>query len=149
MTPSTISPSDGMNSPAFTITRSFLRNEEAGTGLGLPAGGQPVRHRLGPGLRNVSACALPRPSAIASARLANRTVAHSQAVICSSKPILSAPVTRSRARIAVVRVAPTPTTNMTGFLIITRGSSFRHASTAALRTNEASQILSFCVFAMK
>ena len=37
-------------------------------------------------LRSVSACALPRPSAIASAKLANSTVSHSQNVICSSKP---------------------------------------------------------------
>ena len=32
-------------------------------------------------LRRVSACALPRPSATASARLANSTVSHSQTVI--------------------------------------------------------------------
>ena len=138
-----------MNSPAFTITTSFLRNEEAGTDSACPLADSRFATVWVRVLRSVSACALPRPSAIASARLANRTVAHSQAVICSSKPIPSAPVTRSRARITVVRVAPTSTTNMTGFRIITRGSSFRHASTAALRTNEASQILSFCVFAME
>ena len=37
-------------------------------------------------LRSVSAWALPRPSAIASAKFANSTVSHSQNVICSSKP---------------------------------------------------------------
>ena len=36
--------------------------------------------------RSVAACALPRPSAIASAKFANSTVNQSQAVICSSKP---------------------------------------------------------------
>ena len=33
-------------------------------------------------LRKVSACALPRPSAMASAKLANSTVNHSHSVIC-------------------------------------------------------------------
>ena len=47
-------------------------------------------------LRSVSACALPRPSATASARLANSTVNHSQITICSSKPIACPPVTMSR-----------------------------------------------------
>ena len=36
-------------------------------------------------LRNVSACALPRPSAMASAKLAKSTVNHSHNVICSPK----------------------------------------------------------------
>ena len=36
-------------------------------------------------LRRLSACALPRPSAIASAKLANSTVNHSHSAICSSK----------------------------------------------------------------
>jgi hypothetical protein len=35
--------------------------------------------------RSVSAWALPRPSATASARLANSTVSHSQAVIVQAK----------------------------------------------------------------
>ena len=36
--------------------------------------------------RSVSACALPRPSAMASAKFAKRTVSHSQRVIWSSNP---------------------------------------------------------------
>ena len=36
-------------------------------------------------LRSVAACALPRPSATASARLANSTVSHSQTVIVQAK----------------------------------------------------------------
>ena len=39
-------------------------------------------------LRRVSACALPRPSAMASAKLANSTVNQSQSVICAAKPTL-------------------------------------------------------------
>jgi hypothetical protein len=147
-TPSTISPSEGMNSPAFTITTSFLRNDAAGTDSACPLADNRLATVWVRDLRSVSACAFPLPSAMASARFANRTVAHSHIVICSSKPMPAAPIARSRARITVVRVAPTSTTNITGFRIITRGSSFRHASTAALRTREGSQIPSFCVFAM-
>ena len=43
-------------------------------------------------LRSDSACALPRASAIASAKVANSTVNQSQRSICSSKPIAPAPV---------------------------------------------------------
>src|SRR5215469_11906127 len=74
--------------------------------------------------RSVSACALPRPSATASAKFANSTVRASQAVIDQSKTpgcaIDSASVT----------TVPISTTNMTGFLICTLGSSLRTASTA-------------------
>ena len=72
--------------------------------------------------RSVSACALPRPSATASARLANSTVSHSQTVIVQAKIELW--------MIAeyVVSTEPTSTTNMTGLWIIHRGSSFLNAS---------------------
>ena len=82
-TPSMISPSDGMNSPAATKTRSPVRSLELGIFSTWPL--LPVR-RLAivseRALRNVSACALPRPSAIASAKFANNTVNQSQNVIC-------------------------------------------------------------------
>ncbi len=73
-------------------------------------------------LRSVSAWALPRPSATASARLAKTTVSHSQTVITQAKTDGF-----SIAEI-VVSSEPTSTTNMTGFLNITRGSSFLTAS---------------------
>ena len=47
-------------------------------------------------LRSVSACALPRASAIASAKLANSTVNQSHSEICRPKPSPAAPVTTSR-----------------------------------------------------
>ena len=47
-------------------------------------------------LRSVSAWALPRASAIASAKLANSTVNQSQSEICTPKPTLPAPVAMSR-----------------------------------------------------
>ena len=93
-TPSMISPSDGMNSPAFTITTSSLRRLVAGTVSIVP----PAPIRLATvsvrALRSVSACAFPRPSAIASAKLAKSTVSQSQNVICSSKPSPGRPVDR-------------------------------------------------------
>ncbi len=72
--------------------------------------------------RSVSAWALPRPSATASARLANTTVRNSQTTMVQLK--------MDGLLIAVYRVstAPTSTTNMTGFLTWTRGSSFLNAS---------------------
>ncbi len=72
--------------------------------------------------RSVSAWALPRPSATASARLANTTVSHSQTTMVQ--------LNTEDERIAVYMhsSAPTSTTNMTGFLIWTRGSSFLNAS---------------------
>ena len=78
-TPSMISPSAGMNSPALTMTTSFFRRVAAGNGFRRghrqSGGCATVSVRV---LRSVSACALPRPSAIASAKLAKSTVNQSQ-----------------------------------------------------------------------
>ena len=85
-TPSMTSPSPGMKSPAVTTTMSPERSFELGTHSVWPS----LRKRWAcvsaRALRNVSACALPRPSAIASAKLAKSTVNHSQSVICSPNP---------------------------------------------------------------
>ena len=81
--------------------------------------------------RSESACALPRPSATASAKFANSTVTHSHTTIWNVKPRFSPPVARSRRKITVVRAATTSTTNMTGFLIRTRGSSLAKAEPIA------------------
>src|ERR1700733_4517105 len=87
-----------------------------------------------------SACALPRPSATASAKLANSTVNHSHRVIWKVKPRLDPPVTRSRRKITVVSAATTSTTNITGFLIISRGSSLAKAEPIAGNTIFGSSI---------
>ena len=83
-------------------------------------------------LRSESACALPRPSAIASAKLAKSTVNHSQAATSPAKRF-SVPVDepRSRSQTMVVRTLPTSTTIITGLRAIRRGSSFTTASLAA------------------
>ena len=79
--PSMISPSLGMTSPASQTTRSPLASDAAGTNSSLPSLSSrraSVSERI---LRSVSAWALPRPSAMASAKLAKRTVRKSQIVI--------------------------------------------------------------------
>ena len=75
-------------------------------------------------LRRVSAWALPRPSAIASAKLAKRTVNHSHKVICRLKAKLPWWLRIPWMSSTVVRTLPISTTSMTGFFTITRGSSF-------------------------
>ena len=78
--PSITSPSPGMMSPASTSTTSPARSMVAATVSVLPL----ITLRAMVSvlvLRSVSACALPRPSAMASAKLANSTVNHSHNVI--------------------------------------------------------------------
>src|SRR5450756_347115 len=131
--PSMTSPSPGMVSPASTMTVSPLRRRVAATISVRP----PFTRRALVSvlvLRRVSACALPRPSAMASAKLAKSTVNHSQSVIWKVKPAMPAPVARSRTVRTVVMTAPTSTTNMTGFFIMWRGLSFTSASVMARLT---------------
>ena len=81
--------------------------------------------------RNASACALPRPSATASAKLANSTVNQSQAAIWPENAAVPFCVTRSRMNSTVTTAETTSVTKMTGFLASARGSSLRKASIAA------------------
>ena len=75
-------------------------------------------------LRSESACALPRPSAMASAKLANSTVNHSHAATRPAKRFcVPDDEPRSRSQTMVVRTLPTSTTNITGLRAIRRGSS--------------------------
>ena len=89
--PSITSPSPGMMSPASTSTRS----PTLGSGrTPLETRVVRIKSRLARVSvrvwRNVSACALPRPSATASAKLANSTVNHSQITIWNLKTMLRA-----------------------------------------------------------
>ena len=125
-TPSTISPSEGMASPASHTTRSPFTRAAAGTSSSVPSGARRrawVSERI---LRSVSACALPRPSAMASAKLAKMTVRNSHTVMDQSKSpgwaIDSIKVT----------TVPIRTTNITGFLSWVRGSSFLNEPTRAV-----------------
>src|ERR1700760_2676128 len=134
-TPSITSPSDGMVSPASTSTMSPTLRLVPGTRrkpLSEPDSSLAwLSVRV---FRSESACAFPRPSATASAKLANSTVNQSQRMIWKVKPRCSPPVTRSRRKITVVSAATISTTNITGFLIIARGCSLtKDARIAGLR----------------
>ena len=78
-TPSMISPSPGITSPATTRTTSPDRSALAGT-----FSVDPLRTRVAIVsallFRSVAACAFPRPSAMASAKFAKSTVNQSQNV---------------------------------------------------------------------
>src|SRR6204780_2514171 len=129
-TPSTTSPSPGMTWPASTTTKSpsvsavpgtDSSRSEAGSEPGLqPISFRAIVSRLA--RRSVSAWALPRPSATASARLAKTTVSHSQTTMVQLN------AEGERMAVYMHSKAPTSTTNMTGFLTWTRGSSFLNAS---------------------
>ena len=114
--PSTISPSPGIIWFASTTTRSPLRSSEADVRISLPSTSfRPLVSCLI--LRSESACALPRPSATASAKFANSTVNHSHNVIAIENHNGEVAVpTRSRTTNTVVSTDPIITTNITGFL---------------------------------
>ena len=135
-TPSTISPSPGMISPASTSTTSPTSRSSAFTPSTSRRGFRD-RHSAWRACRcacaaRASACALPRPSATASAKLANSTVNQSQAAIWPENEAVPLCAARSRMKSSGHqqrhhfgdeddRVACTSA----------RGSSLRNASTAA------------------
>src|SRR6185437_6746607 len=137
--PSTTSPSEAISSPASTSTRSPGFRSGAATCSHRPFGSylpsDPGNRRFAivsvRARRSVAAWALPRPSATASAKLANKTVTQSQAMIWAEKPRWPPPVMMSRMNRTVVSVATISTTNMTGLRNIRRGSSLRKASPTA------------------
>ena len=120
-TPSTTSPSPGMISPASTTTKSPTFRCAPGMCSSWPSGCKRRATASLRALRRLSACARPRPSATASARVPNSTVSHSQ--------MATAPANTDGSLTAstVVIKAPTHTTNMTGVRITSRGSSLRSA----------------------
>ncbi len=81
-------------------------------------------------MRSVSACALPRPSAIASAKLANSTVNQRNS---ATRPVntfsFEVEEPRSLKNKIVVSTEPTPTTNITGLRMRVRGLSLTKLST--------------------
>src|SRR5262245_21074155 len=131
--PSTISPSPGISSPADTITRSPARRSEAGTVSSLPSDVSRRAIRSARVRRSVSACALPRPSAIASAKFANSTVNHSPSPIAVSNATGPPPTASATIRI-VTTVETTSTTKITGFRSNERGFNLRKLSTIACWT---------------
>ena len=131
--PSMTSPSPGMTSPALQTTTSPARSFDEETFSSRPPSAKRFAIVSVLVLRSDSAWALPRASAIASAKVANRTVNQSQRSICSSNPIPPAPVAMSRTRNNSTSAAPTSTTKITGFFISVTGFSFRTESLTARR----------------
>src|SRR5277367_3935173 len=125
--PWTISPSAGMISPARTTMTSSFRSESASTLLILPSSEILFALVCVRVWRKAFACALPRPSATASAKFANSTVNQSQIAICKTNPVWPG----ERKISTVLMAAPTSVTNMTGFFTINRGSSLRNVSPSA------------------
>ena len=115
-TPSMTSPSPGIISPASTSTMSPRRRSVATRGSVAPvarASPRPGRTTramvvvLSP--RSADACCLLRPSASASAKLANSTVNHSHTVTARMKPADSPPCagpSQARRNRIVVRMLP-------------------------------------------
>ncbi len=136
-TPSTTSPSAGISSPASTRTKSKGRSSVAATAsVSASRRSVPTRQLCRSrratvsvrALRSASACALPRPSATASARLAKTRVSHSQTLMSHEN------TDGSNTAVPVVITAPQPTTNSTGFLTSARGRSLCSASGNDFRT---------------
>ena len=141
--PSMTSPSEGMSSPASTSTMSSTRrsSELTDSYFRLPLLGSVSRLAfVSVRVRRIeSACALPRPSATASAKLANSTVNHNQKAIWPLKKAVPFCVTRSRRNTMVTTAETTSVTKMTGLRISVRGLSLAKASTVARRRIAASK----------
>ena len=142
--PEMMSPSPGMSCPASTTTTSPSLRSEDGTSMmatdnerasGSPFSSYPRTRWAGVVvrvLRSASAWALPRPSATASARFANSTVAHRHTAMIQVKytgsPAHSSGMNSWNTPRSVRNAAPTHTTNMTGLCRILAGLNFLNAA---------------------
>ncbi len=137
--PSVTVPSPGMTSPASTTTTSPRCSSAAGRSVPSRSRAM-VSERIA---RSASACALPRPSASASARLAKTTVSHSQIATVNVNHAGSFPPPRELppkswiSQAPVVISAPISTTNITGLRTWIRGSSLAKDARIAGRTISA------------
>ena len=127
-TPSITSPSPGIISPAETRTTSFFFSSLDRMSVVEPS--EPSRCAVVSFcvFFRLAACALPRPSATDSAKLANNTVTNNttQTMMLYTLRLLVAisPNKPGRKESSRVIKHPTSTTNITGFFIIYRGFSF-------------------------
>jgi hypothetical protein len=125
--PSTTVPSLGIISPASTTTTSPRRSSDARRWPPSSIRAM-VSVRIA---RRAAAWALPRPSASASAKLANTTVSHSQTLTVkvnhqgSLPPPNGPPPNAWISQATVVMAAPISTTNITGLRAMARGCSLR------------------------
>ena len=146
-TPSTTSPSAGMRSPVSTSTISPTSRRLAPTSSQVsPTLVSSLARSSALVARRLAACALPRPSASASAKLPNRTVSHSQKTSCPSNTGLPPDPARLRTNNSVESAATNAVTNITGLRISVRGSSLTKASRIAGTISSAVKML--CVAMM-
>ncbi len=129
-TPSMISPSEGTMSPASTSTTSPALSLKAAVMTTAPFSSSSLALTSTRWARNASAAALPRPSAMLSAKLANSTVNQSHSAIWNAHPD-EAPVARSWIAERVARTATTSVARITGLRASLRGSSFTKESRIA------------------
>ncbi len=140
--PSMTSPSQGIISPALTRTMSPFRSSAAGT-LSACASWRGARRRRANAVFftpfRLFAWALLRPSASASAKLANSTVNHNHRLIIPVNKALPAicPVTIASVN-RVVSTLPAQTTNITGLRHWARGLNFFTASVSACTSKTGS-----------
>ena len=140
--PATTSPSLGITWPAATTHSSPTLRALLGISSSVPSARRRWAVVSARVWRSVAACALPRPSAIASAKLANSTVNHKKAATSPLNTFSAAVESpRSRKNRIVVSTLPTRTTNITGLRACTRGCSLRTLSTSALLTIAGSNSL--------
>ena len=140
--PSSTVPSHGIRSPASTSTKSPLRRVSAET-ISKPLSRCAACRRRARLVFfipfRLSACALLRPSASASAKLANSTVNHShRATVRGNPPLPLIKPLNIPAASSVVSRLPHQTINITGFCHCTTGESLRNASGSARRTSAGS-----------
>src|SRR6201984_3115980 len=124
---------DAMPSTISPFCSSGARTSSSVPGV---SGDQPCNRRATVSvfaLRSVSACALPRPSANASARLAKSTVSQSQNTMSQPNHDESRIVTTAD------NTAPISTMNITGLRQRVRGSSLRNASGSDLASSAGSR----------
>ena len=126
--PSITSPSIGICSPALTYMMSPLLSAAERTSSKSSTFAWFFSLRASTSFRaflSESAWARPRPSAIASAKLAKSTVNHNMSAIESVYPNPASRIpAKASAQIAVTSTAPIYTTNMTGLRICVAGESF-------------------------
>ena len=132
--PSTMSPSPGIVSPASQTTSRRRAGRAPAPGSRWPSASSLRATVVVRVLRSASACALPRPSASASEKLANSTVSHSQMAIWSSNVTSVPPWTRSTISWPVTSAETTSTEKMTGLRAARADRASQRVDERAART---------------
>ena len=143
-TPSMISPSAGITSPASTTTTSPRWSSGAGhLDPAVPQACAMRRRRASPAARSPAPCRGPRRSPRRSSRRARSARARSRSRR-RTRGRSCRRAKRSRKKITVVITLPSSTMNITGFCTGGRGSSFGNESRIAASTSSREKMLPTC-----